>query len=71
MEKTTPHEDRCRAAFMQYLYERSGRTNGLFTGLWQEFKDETAIAIRDKWWATHAPHLSERLQHKIDRLMGT
>ena len=23
--------------FMELLYEKSGRTNGLLTGLWQEF----------------------------------
>jgi hypothetical protein len=69
MERTTAHEDRCRAAFMQYLYDRSGRTNGLFTGLWQQFKDEMALDIRNKWFAIRSqPH--ESLQSKIDRMMG-
>jgi len=26
-----------KAVFMDYLYEKSGRTNGLFTGLWTHF----------------------------------
>ena len=29
-----------KAEFMQFLYERSGRTNGLLTGLWQEWDKE-------------------------------
>ena len=31
------HEQNQRTEFMHHMYERSGRTNGLFTGLWQEF----------------------------------
>lgn len=26
-----------KALFMNYLYEESGRTNGLYTGLWSEY----------------------------------
>lgn len=26
-----------KAVFMEYLYEKSGRTNGLFTDLWTHF----------------------------------
>ncbi len=29
-----------RAEYMQFLYERSGRTCGTFSGLWQEHKAE-------------------------------
>ena len=29
-----------RAEFLQHLYQRSGRTCGTFSGLWQEFKQE-------------------------------
>ena len=29
-----------KAQFMEFLYERSGRTNGLFTGLWEEWDRE-------------------------------
>ena len=31
------HEQNQRAIFMEHMYDRSGRTNGLYTGLWQEF----------------------------------
>ena len=30
-------EQQQRVEFMQHMYQCSGRTNGLFTGLWQEF----------------------------------
>lgn len=29
-----------RSDFMQFLYERSGRSCGTLTGLWQEYKTE-------------------------------
>ncbi len=29
-----------KAEFIQYLYDRSGRTNGLFTNLWSEWDAE-------------------------------
>ena len=29
-----------KAEFMHFLYQRSGRTNGLLTGLWQEWDAE-------------------------------
>ena len=31
------NEQNKRTIFMQHMYERSGRTSGVFTGLWQEF----------------------------------
>lgn len=34
-----------RADFLQFLYERSGRSCGTFTGLWQEFKAELVDAF--------------------------
>lgn len=36
-----------RAQMMDALYERSGRTNGLYTGLWQEFALDLAANFRD------------------------
>ena len=33
------------------LYERSGRTNGLYTGLWQEFALDLARNFRDTDYA--------------------
>ena len=31
------NEQQQRADFMEHMYRCSGRTNGLYTGLWQEF----------------------------------
>ena len=33
---------------IQALYEASGRTNGLYTGLWQEFALDLAANFRDQ-----------------------
>lgn len=42
-----------KAQFMTHLYKESGRTDGLLTGLWQDFVklcggEEEAEAARDK-----------------------
>jgi len=43
-----PHElDLNRARFMDQLYDASGRTNGLYTGLWQEFCASLGTNFRD------------------------
>lgn len=39
--------DQLRADVMQALYVRSGRTNGLFTGLWEEYCLEVGAKLRD------------------------
>jgi len=39
--------DQRRADVMQALYIRSGRTNGLFTGLWQDYCLELGAKLRD------------------------
>lgn len=52
-----PTEQQIRADFIDHLYERSGRTNGLYTGLWHEFRakvaekfvDELANTAREQW----------------------
>jgi len=31
------HSERQKAEFMEHMYKCSGRTNGLFTNLWQDF----------------------------------
>lgn len=36
-----------RADLMEELYARSGRTNGLYTGLWQDFCLELGAIARD------------------------
>lgn len=40
--------DQARADMMQALYEASGRTNGLYTGLWREFATDLAQNFRDQ-----------------------
>jgi hypothetical protein len=43
-----PHElDLNRARFMDALYTASGRTNGLYTNLWQEFCADLGANLRD------------------------
>jgi hypothetical protein len=38
-----------KADFMEDLYHMYGEPNGLYTGLWQAFKEDAARFIRDKW----------------------
>jgi len=41
-----------KADFMEHMYQCSGRTNGLFTGLWQEFCiKEAGPTCRDAYFA--------------------
>lgn len=42
--------DRMTAAFMQMLYESSGRDNHVYTGLWEEYKVRAAELMRRTWW---------------------
>ena len=45
------NEQSKRALFMQHMYKCSGRTNGLYTGLWQEFcLKEAGPYCRDMWF---------------------
>jgi hypothetical protein len=39
--------DNQRHATMEALYERSGRTCGTYTGLWQEYAADIAVNFRD------------------------
>lgn len=40
------------ADFMEHMYQCSGRTNGLFTGLWNDFcLKEAGPTCRDAWFA--------------------
>jgi len=39
--------DQRRADFLDMLYETSGRTNKLYTGLWAEFQQHLADKFRD------------------------
>ena len=43
-----PHQlDQQRAEMMESLYQRSGRTCGTLTGLWDEFAHDIATNFRD------------------------
>ena len=45
-----PKEQQLRSDFMYHLYLCSGRTNGLYTGLWQEFcTKEAGPYCRNLW----------------------
>ena len=54
--------DQMRADMMDALYERSGRTNGLYTGLWEEFCRDLAANFRD----TPYPELLARVVRAMD-----
>lgn len=54
--------DQMRADMMDALYERSGRTNGLYTGLWEEFCRDLADNFRD----TPYPELLARVVRAMD-----
>lgn len=45
---TRPFElDQRRADLIEYLYQVSGRTNGLYTGLWDDFCRDLVSRMRD------------------------
>lgn len=54
--------DQRRADMLDALYERSGRTNGLYTGLWDEFAHDMATNFRD----TPYPELLARVVRAMD-----
>lgn len=54
--------DQQRAAMMASLYERSGRTCGTYTGLWEEFALDIAANFRD----TDYPELLARVVRAMD-----
>ena len=40
-----------KADFMEHMYQCSARTNGLYTGLWQEFcLNEAGPVMRDRYF---------------------
>ena len=54
--------DQQRADMIDALYARSGRTNGLYTGLWEEFAHDLAANFRD----TSYPELLARVVRAMD-----
>ncbi len=59
---TTIQLDQQRADMMDALYERSGRTCGTYTGLWQDFCGDIAANFRD----TDYPELLARVVRAMD-----
>ncbi len=59
---TTIQLEQQRADMMDALYERSGRTCGTYTGLWQEFCADIAANFRD----TDYPELLARVVRAMD-----
>lgn len=54
--------DQMRAEMMEVLYQRSGRTCGTVTGLWDEFARDLAANFRD----TYYPDLLARVVRAMD-----
>jgi hypothetical protein len=54
--------DQQRADMLDALYERSGRTCGTYTGLWEEFAHDLAANFRD----TSYPELLARVVRAMD-----
>ena len=54
--------DQQRADMMDALYERSGRTCGTYTGLWDEFCRDIAANFRD----TSYPEMLARVVRAMD-----
>ena len=58
-----PHQlDQQRADMMEALYQRSGRTCGTITGLWEEFCLDIGARFRD----TDYPDLLDRVVRAMD-----
>ena len=47
-EEWDAEQENRKALFTDFLYQRSGRTNGLFTGLWDEWCREAGIQAREE-----------------------
>jgi hypothetical protein len=54
--------DQQRVDMMEALYQRSGRTCGTYTGLWDEFARDIAVNFRD----TDYPELLDRVVRAMD-----
>ena len=47
-ETWNAEQENRKALFIDFLYQRSGRTNGLFTGLWEEWCRESGEKLRNE-----------------------
>ena len=48
LEEWDAEQENRKALFTDFLYQRSGRTNGLFTGLWVEWCRECGVQGREE-----------------------
>jgi hypothetical protein len=48
LEDWNAEQENRKALFTEFLYQRSGRTNGLFIGLWQEWCEECGVQAREE-----------------------
>ena len=46
-------EQEARTKFLDYLYDFFGSTDGLYTGLWECYKEGVALAFRDEILSGH------------------
>ena len=64
-----------KADFMAHMYKCSGRTNGLYTGLWQDFcMNEAGPVCRDQYFERlkAIKHFEQmELQQTVDHLWGS
>ena len=51
LEEWNAEQENRKALFTEFLYQKSGRTNGLFTGLWEEWCQESGERLRDEHFA--------------------
>ena len=49
-EEWNAEQENRKALFTEFLYQRSGRTNGLFTGLWDEWCRECGAQAREEYF---------------------
>jgi hypothetical protein len=45
-----PIKEQQKADFMDHIYDVYQPGNGLYTGLWEKFKDEAAVHCRDEYF---------------------
>lgn len=50
MYDCSPKQEQCKADFLDWLYDQSGRTNGLYTGLWEEHCRRSGDEARAAWY---------------------
>ena len=49
-EQWDSEQENRKALFIDFLYQRSGRTNGLYTGLWDDWCKESGVQARQKYF---------------------